>query len=71
MEPVARVEPAARKGKEKKQTERRQQRKHKKNVALHWIRMKIERIRHQEWNLHQGVNEATTKKSKKEKNNSR
>jgi hypothetical protein len=41
--------------------ERRQQRKHTKNVTVHYIRAKTEQIRHQKWILHQGVNEAAAK----------
>jgi hypothetical protein len=58
-DPAWRVDCAAR-----SQPERRQQQKHKKNVALHQIRAKSEQVRHLEWILQQGVNEAATQKSK-------
>jgi hypothetical protein len=45
---VARVKPAASKSQGKPKTERRQQQKHKKNVALHQICVKSEWVRRQE-----------------------
>jgi hypothetical protein len=64
MELAARVEPAARNGKGKKQTEWRQHQKHKKKERVDSV-AKIEQIRHQEWILQQRVNKAATKKRKK------
>jgi hypothetical protein len=65
--PVARVKPAASKGQGKPKTERWQQQKHKKNIALHQICVKSEQVHHQEWILQQGVNEAAAKKENKKK----
>jgi hypothetical protein len=68
---VARVKPAASKSQGKPKTERRQQQKHKKNVALHQICVKSEWVRRQEWILREGVNEVAAKKKENKKKGER